>query len=539
MRLTVKLTPAAVTMTGNLDVGTASGRFFLSNNNQVEWISFTGKTANWDGTYTYTGLSRGLSQTADPITAWTGSTWLPNQECILVAMHDQLVDKTQATTFVENITFAKDINFTGTTTGGLTLKSLTTAQRDALTPVVWYKFFNTTTGTVQTYYSGTWNTEWNSATPNADTTTAGKVEIATQAEVNAGTDTGGTGATVVVIPSTFRAWVMWAIDINSLTEKTTTTSNDLLLLSDSASSFANKKIKITNVKEYIAPTIFGDWSDGDVIISTTVTLVRDMYYANLTISAGGVLNPNWYKIYVNGTLTNSGAIRRNGNNGSNWTAGLNGWAAWATLNQWTLNAEIASWNGWQSWTSGWYAWVAWSNSSLSYTWITWATWWNSTTWHIGWSWWINTQWALYNTVYPIVTQLLYPASIWAAYPSTKYASSPWSGGWAWANVSWFLASGGWAGWQWWAIFIASKTFNNAGTIESIWGNGWNWGDGWNGTNYGWGWAGGQWGTVIIIYKTLTALWTITNTWGTKWLKWGWAATDWSNGTTGTIITIAV
>jgi hypothetical protein len=53
-----------------------------------------------------------------------------------VAMHDQLVDKTQATTFAENITFAKDINFTGTATGGLTLKSLTQAQVNALTPVV-------------------------------------------------------------------------------------------------------------------------------------------------------------------------------------------------------------------------------------------------------------------------------------------------------------------------------------------------------------------------------------------------------------------
>jgi hypothetical protein len=134
-------------------VGTTSGRFYLSNNNQTEWISFTGKTNNGDGTYTYTGLSRGLSQTADPITSGTGSTWLANQEAILVAMHDQLVDKTQATTFAENITFAKDINFTGTTTGGLTLKSLTTAQRDALTPVVGYKIFNTTTGTEQTYYS--------------------------------------------------------------------------------------------------------------------------------------------------------------------------------------------------------------------------------------------------------------------------------------------------------------------------------------------------------------------------------------------------
>jgi hypothetical protein len=116
MRLTLKLTPSSTTMTGNRDVGTTSGRFYLSNNNQVEWISFTGITNNGDGTYTYTGLNRGLSQTADPVTGGTGSTWLANQEAILVAMHDQLVDKTQETTFAETITFAKNANFIGTNT---------------------------------------------------------------------------------------------------------------------------------------------------------------------------------------------------------------------------------------------------------------------------------------------------------------------------------------------------------------------------------------------------------------------------------------
>lgn len=185
-------------------MGTTSGRFFLSNNNQVEWISFTGKTANGDGTYTYTGLTRGLSQTADPITAGTGSTWLANQEAILVAMHDQLVDKTQPTTFASTITFADDINFTGTTKGGLTLKSLTQAQINALTPVVGYKVFNTDTGTVQTYYSGAWNNEGTSTTPNASTTVAGKVEQATQSEVNAGTITGSTGAVLFADPSTIK-----------------------------------------------------------------------------------------------------------------------------------------------------------------------------------------------------------------------------------------------------------------------------------------------------------------------------------------------
>lgn len=38
-------------------------------------------------------------------------------------------------------------------------------------------------------------------TANASTTVSGKVEIATQSELNAGTDTGGTGAQLVPVPS--------------------------------------------------------------------------------------------------------------------------------------------------------------------------------------------------------------------------------------------------------------------------------------------------------------------------------------------------
>jgi len=64
---------------------------------------------------------------------------------------------------------------------------------------------------------------------------------------------------------------------------------------------------------------FGDGSDGDVIISVNTSLDRDMYYNNLTINDGIVLNPNGYRIFVSGTLTyiGTGKIARNGNNGNN------------------------------------------------------------------------------------------------------------------------------------------------------------------------------------------------------------------------------
>ena len=63
--------------------------------------------------------------------------------------------------------------------------------------------------------------------------------------------------------------------------------------------------------------IYGDGSDGDITISTTTSLSRDMFYNNLTVDNGVTLNPNGYRIFVKGTLTNNGTIARDGNNGEN------------------------------------------------------------------------------------------------------------------------------------------------------------------------------------------------------------------------------
>jgi len=64
---------------------------------------------------------------------------------------------------------------------------------------------------------------------------------------------------------------------------------------------------------------FGDGSDGDVTISTNTTLVADMYYNNLTVNVGVVLNTGGYRIYVADTLINNGTISNNGSDGANGT----------------------------------------------------------------------------------------------------------------------------------------------------------------------------------------------------------------------------
>lgn len=66
---------------------------------------------------------------------------------------------------------------------------------------------------------------------------------------------------------------------------------------------------------------FGDGSDGNVTISTTVTLVRDMFYNNLTLTTGCVLKPASFRIFVSGILDISnaptGAIQMTGGTGGN------------------------------------------------------------------------------------------------------------------------------------------------------------------------------------------------------------------------------
>jgi hypothetical protein len=59
-------------------------------------------------------------------------------------------------------------------------------------------------------------------------------------------------------------------------------------------------------------SVYGTGVDGDVTIAGTVALTRDMFYDNLTVSAGATLNPNGFRIFVRDTLTVDGTVQRNG-----------------------------------------------------------------------------------------------------------------------------------------------------------------------------------------------------------------------------------
>lgn len=70
----------------------------------------------------------------------------------------------------------------------------------------------------------------------------------------------------------------------------------------------------------------GNGVDGDVTISGTTTLTRDMAYNNLTIGASGILITNGFKVFVKGTTTinTGGVIHNDGGNGGTGDNGTSG-----------------------------------------------------------------------------------------------------------------------------------------------------------------------------------------------------------------------
>lgn len=82
-----------------------------------------------------------------------------------------------------------------------------------------------------------------------------------------------------------------------------------------------------SVVDAVNTDIFGNGNDGNVTISSgTTTLTRDMYYADLTIETGGVLDANGFRVFVSGTLDcqGTGKIAVNGGTGSNGANGSGG-----------------------------------------------------------------------------------------------------------------------------------------------------------------------------------------------------------------------
>ena len=55
--------------------------------------------------------------------------------------------------------------------------------------------------------------------------------------------------------------------------------------------------------DVIPDSIYGSGMDGNVTITSNTTLTRDMYYNNLQVDAGIVLNTAGYRVFVRNRLT--------------------------------------------------------------------------------------------------------------------------------------------------------------------------------------------------------------------------------------------
>lgn len=183
-----------------------------------------------------------------------------------VSTGDKAVSKTGTETLTNKTISSPQINFGSDANGDIIIRNGSG---------VTSRLAVGTSGQILNVDAGTGLPAWvsNPSAADASTTVKGVVEEATQAEVDAGTATGGTGARLFVNPSTLGS---------------------------------------------ILGGNFGDGSDGNVTIASgTTTLTRDMLYNNLTIQTGGILDTNGFRVFVKGTLTyeGSGKIINNGGNG--------------------------------------------------------------------------------------------------------------------------------------------------------------------------------------------------------------------------------
>lgn len=216
--LTKRLAPADTTAYLASPPVATSGRMLLVAGNITEWIKYTGVSGN-----TITGLTRNLSQTADPVTWGTGLDWQAGTQVILVAMHDQIIDKEFphpvpwfTTVALDALDMSEDY-YTGT-----------------------YPFaFDTTVGQYKYYNGSVWTSFATGTVADATPSVGGKVKVSTA----------DTGNTPVVLNSTDPKYLALAG-----TSWTPSGSNKYVTQDDVAENTASKVIRRKSDSNITVPT---------------------------------------------------------------------------------------------------------------------------------------------------------------------------------------------------------------------------------------------------------------------------------------------
>ena len=156
-----------------------------------EFISFTGITQNGDGTATLTGVTRGLDREYPYTEASAFKLPHPGQSVFILSDAPQVFNKYAA--LVNDNTFEGANTFNGATTFDVNDYPAMSAS----TPLPTLQAQLATKAYVDSVAIA--------GAPDATTSVKGLVEIATQAEADARTATGGTGASLVATPALNRA----------------------------------------------------------------------------------------------------------------------------------------------------------------------------------------------------------------------------------------------------------------------------------------------------------------------------------------------
>jgi hypothetical protein len=270
---------------------------------------------------------------------------------------------------------------------------------------------------------------------------------------------------------------------------------------------------------------YGSGVDGSLTTVGDVTLSRDTFYTDLTVSAGTNIKPNGFRLYVSGTLTiaATGTINDDGNPGSGAGAGValaargalgaqsgagGGGSAGGTVGgaggaqaTATLNASFATPNGGAGGAGG--ANVG-GNAGV-------ATAYSAN--------------VSLNTVWPCLTL----GHVWVRGSSSSTFNGGAGGGGGGSSAGGTTGGGGGSGGG--GVAVHARTINNAGRISANGGNGGNAAGGANGGGGG----GGGGGYVVVIYRTVTGsgLGTINANGGTGGTAVG-AGVAGSNGVIGIV-----
>lgn len=192
---------AGVKTQGGFD-STAGFCMITDGSGAFEYISFDANSVNsTTKVSTLTGVRRGLSPVAATYTAATGIAWDAGSRIFIVdypLMWQNMVNSDGTQTITGTKTFSAPLIVSGTASY-LQPPSLTTAQRTSLSgsPKIVY---DSDLGVHYQNIGGAWSTFATGTTVLAANNTAGKVDIATAAEVAAGTATDATSGGLNVIP---------------------------------------------------------------------------------------------------------------------------------------------------------------------------------------------------------------------------------------------------------------------------------------------------------------------------------------------------